>query len=257
MHINKMVMNFDNHLFRCSSLGKIISKSGKLTDGIETHLQEVFIGSLYGVKKEAYGKALEKGIATEEDGFKMLNETLYPKKFIKKVTEPAANDWIKGTPDTVPDIVWDIKNAYTLFTFGKSECTWDYSWQVKGYCMLYGKSAGAVFYCLNNMPDHMISEEERKMFYTRREWISMEDAGYLQACEELRAAHTYDNMPIQDRFKVFPVSFWSEDEETIIRSVNSARKRLNEIAAEHEARVGFNLKLMESASKGEKLSLIA
>lgn len=241
-------MNFDNYKFRCSQLGKIVTKSGKLTDGARTYLTECFIEAIYGVRKEAYGKALEKGIACEQDGLKLLNDTLYPGRFVKKITEATENDFIKGTPDAVMDnVVYDIKNAYDRFTFGKADLTHDYQWQLKGYLWLYGLDQGRVFYCLNNMPDHMISEEERSMFYKQRKWISFDDPEYLEACNQLREAHNYDAMPPAFRFKIFDVTLTEEDEAMITECVGWARKTLNKMYREHQDRLKYNVDLMQQA----------
>lgn len=243
-----MITNFETYKFRCSALGNIITKSGKLTDGAKTYLQECFITEIYGVRKEAYGRALEKGIATEQDGFNLLNKTLYPERFIEKIKEPIENAMIKGTPDCiVNDIVYDVKSAFTLFSYGKAELTHNYEWQVKGYCMLYGLNNGVIFYSLNNMPDYMISEEERSMFYRERKWMSMDSPEYLEACDELRKAHTYDSMPVEDRFKIFPVQYTQDDADRISASVLVARLYLNELLKEHNERIAYNRDLMATA----------
>ncbi len=242
--------NFNEYKFRCSALGNIVTKSGKLTDGAKTFLMDCFIESLYGVRKEAYGKAIDKGIACEQDGFDMLGKSLYPERFVKKITEPKENDFIRGTPDCiVDDKVWDIKNAFDRFTFGKAELSHLYEWQIRGYCMLYGKEDGAIFYCLNNMPDHMIAEEERNMFYRQRKWISIDSPDYLLACDELRAAHTYDSIPLAERFKIFEVVFTVEDAQRIQSAVVMGREYMNELMAEHMARVGYNQQLINDAKK--------
>lgn len=236
-------MNFNNYLFRASALGNIVTKSGKLTDGAKTYLQECFIGEVYGIRKEAYGRALEKGVACEVDGLGMLNQALYHDQFVKnfKDTDGEKNEWIKGTCDTiVNDMVYDIKNALDLFIFGKAELSHNYEWQVKAYCFLYGKPHGRIFYCLCNMPDYLISEEERKMFYTQRKWTTMDDSGYLKACEDLRKAHNYDHMPVSHRFKIFEVEYGEGDKERIIEAVKVGRVHLNELLNEHETRIEFN-----------------
>lgn len=238
--------NFDNFLFRCSALGNVVTASGKLTDGAKTYLKECFIGKIYGVRKEAYGKALEKGVACEQDGLGLLNKTLYKGRFVAKVDETKENEYIMGTPDTImDDIIYDIKNAWDLFSFGKAELTHLHEWQIKGYCYLYGKEKGRIFYCLNNMPDYMISEEERKMFYTLRKWTTMDDPDFTTACDELRKGFVYDQMPDHHRFKIFDVEFTKEDEEKIIACVNQGRKYLNELLKAHEERISSNLLLMQ------------
>lgn len=241
-------MNFDNYLFRCSALGNIVTKSGKLTDGAKTYLEECFIGEIYNVKKEAYGRALEKGVACEVDGFRMLNDALYPGRFVKnyKDTEGLTNEFIKGTCDTIVDeTIYDIKNALDLFTFGKAEMSHLYEWQLKGYCFLYEKTNARLFYCLNNMPDYLIAEEEKKMFYTQRKWLTMDDGDFLEACEDLRKAHNYDYMPLSHRFKIFETEFTPEDNARIIDAVKAGREYMNTLLKQHIERIELNESLMQ------------
>lgn len=235
--------NFDNYLFRCSALGNIVTKSGKLTDGAKTYLNDCFIGEIYGVRKEAYGRALEKGVACEVDGLHMLNKVLFPDRFVPnyKDTEGESNEWIKGTCDTImDDTVYDIKNALDLFTFGKAELNHLYEWQLLGYDMIYDKPFGKLFYCLNNMPDYLIAEEERKLFYSQRKWATMDSPEYLEACEELRKAHNYDHMPVAHRFKIMEVTRTKETDERIISAVKMGREYMNELLKEHNARIEYN-----------------
>jgi len=239
-----MKTNFDNYLFRCSSLGRIVTKSGDLTQDAQTYLEELFISVVYGVEREIYGKQLDKGIICEPEGRRMLN-LLYPERFVKKNEERKKNEYIIGTHDVImDDIVWDIKNAWDLLTFGKAKLSHIYLWQLKGYCFLEKLTKGKLFYCLNNMPEYMVADEERKMFYFQRKWATMEDPEYTKACEELRAAHNYDKMPLQDRFKIFDVSFTKADEEKIIACVKQAREYLNGLLKSHNERIDYNLSLM-------------
>lgn len=240
-----MQNKFSNYLFRCSALGNIISKSGKLTDGVKTYLQECFIGEIYNVRKEAYGKALEKGVLCEEDGISML-QNIYPGQLLLKNKEEKKNDYIKGSCDVFKNgIVHDIKNAYTLFTFGKAELSWLYEWQVKGYAMLWNTKKGMLFYCLNDMPEQMLIEEERLLFY-KNKWAftTMEDENYLKACEELRNAHKYGSMNLWERFKTWEVTLSDEDIEVIKNAVVVARKYLNELWEEHQAMIAKNKSLL-------------
>ena len=239
---------FSNYLFRCSALGNIISKSGKLTDGVKTYLQECFIGEIYGVRKEAYGKALEKGILCEEDGISML-QNIYPGQLLMKNKEEKRNDYIKGSCDVFKNgIVHDIKNAYTLFTFGKAELSWLYEWQVKGYAMLWNTNRGLLFYCLNDMPEQMLLEEERLLFY-KNKWafVSMEDENYVKACDELRKAHQYGWMNLWERFKAWDITITEADIETIKSSVITARNYLNELYEEHLAMIEKNKSLLSGS----------
>lgn len=236
---------FDNWLCRCSGLGNIVTKSGKLTQGAMTYLDEVFIEEVYGISRDAYGKALDKGVACEEDGFKMLNDVFYRGRFVAKVKEPKENEYIKGTPDTIIDgCVTDIKNALDLFTFGKATMTHLYEWQVKGYMFLYNLPKGRLFYCLNNMPEYMVLEEQRKMFYTQKKWATLESPEYLAACDALAQAHNYDHIPLEQKFKFWDIERSQENDNAIIASVISARQYLNAKYDEHEAQILKNKQLL-------------
>lgn len=244
-----MENRFSNYLFRCSELGNIISKSGKLTDGIKTYIQECFIGEIYNVRKEAYGKALEKGVLCEEDGITML-QNIYPGQLLVKNRDEKRNRFIKGSCDVFKNqIVHDIKNAYTLFTFGKAEQSWLYQWQVKGYAVLWGVTKGRLFYCLNNMPEQMILEEERLLFY-KNKWAftTTEDENYIKACEELRRAHNYDHMPISERFKMWDIELTKEDTDIIEASVIAARKHMGELWEDHRSMIEKNKLLLNPSA---------
>lgn len=238
--------HFDNWLCRCSALGKIVSKSGKLTQTNMTFLDEVFISEIYGTKKEAYGKALDKGVACEEDGFGMLNQVFYKGRFVAKIKEPKQNEYVKGTPDCIVDgCVTDIKNALDLFTFGKADMTHDYEWQVKGYMLLYDLQKGRLFYCLNNMPEHMVMDEQRKMFYTQKKWATMESVDYLMACEELAQAHNYDHMTLAHKFKFWDLERSVNDDVIIHNSVTTAREYLNKKYEDHLKTINKNENLLK------------
>src|SRR3954467_8564872 len=104
-------MDFSNYQFRCSALGKVVSKSGTLTDANKTYLSEVFIGEVYGIRRDITSKYFEKGIYQEEDGITLLQSALYPKKLVLKNKERLRNDFIHGEHDAKVDgIVYDIKN---------------------------------------------------------------------------------------------------------------------------------------------------
>lgn len=266
-----MIQNFDNWKCRCSALGKIMpteasetpkkdgsprKNAGKMSKETITYLQEVFIGEIHGVQKEAYGRQLDKGVACEDDSFKMINELFYPGRFIAKIKEPTENEYIKGTADCItPDeIIWDAKNAWDRFTFGKAEFHHNYLWQGKGYMYLYKKEYFRLIYTLINLPEHMVMDEERKMFYTQRKWTSFNDTDYLKACEELRAAHNYDNLPVEEKFKVWELQHSKEDDERIKTAVIAARTYLNQLLEEHKDAVESNKKLIEAAHHNLKVA---
>lgn len=243
-------MDFSNYKFRCSCLGNIMSAKGELTVGNKTFLQDLFTEVMEGKRKEVTSRYFEKGHFMEEDGVTMVNETIYPNELLVKNKERKENDFISGECDTVhKGIVYDIKNAWDVFTFGKASLTDNYQWQGRGYMWLWGVEKFRLYYCLNNMPEHMLVDEERKMFY-RHNFLSLEDPEFLQLCKELRAFHNYDNRSMWDRFKVWEVVH-SEAEITKLKDkIGKCRVYLNKLLQERNEQIGYNKQLMGIDSTG-------
>jgi len=235
---------FDNYLFRCSSLGKIWSKAGDITQGNLTYLRELFIEAIYDVKKEVTTKYFEKGKFTEEDGITMLQNTLHKNKLIRKNKERKKNDFISGECDVdILEWIYDNKAAYDLLTFGKASLSTDYFLQLHGYMWLWNKTKSRLFYSLNNTPEHMIVDEERKLFY-KGGFLTMESPDYLDACIELRALHNYDHMPLETRFKMWEVEYDPEIIEKLKVKIEKCRKKMNEMYDEYISHIENNKKLM-------------
>lgn len=241
-----MQNRFSDYKFRCSGLGGIVSKSGNFTDGNKTYIEEVFIGEIEGVRKEAYGKALEKGKWCEQDGVKMLQDTIYKGSLVVKNKVRRHNDFIRGECDVFKNgIVYDIKNAYDRFSFGKAELSHNYYWQLVGYMWLWEAEQSRLFYCLNNMPDHLLVAEEYSLFYKNKgKYLTMESEDYLKDCEELRKAHNYDNKPVYEKFKVWDVPRLESDIENLKSAIGKARGYMNDLYDEHLAMIENNQRLM-------------
>lgn len=242
-----MANRFDNYKFRCSALGNIVSKSGIFTEGNKTYIQECFIGEIEGVKKEAYGKALEKGKFCEEDGITMLNKTIHKGELLLKNKIRKSNDFIHGECDVFhKGFVYDIKNAYDRFTFGKAELTHNYKWQLIGYMWLWEAEKSRLFYCLNDMPEHLLIEEERMLFYKNKwKYASVESEEYIADCIELRKAHRYENKPLETRFKVWDLERDNGEIELLKKAITRARKYMNELYDDYVAMIEKNKSLIQ------------
>lgn len=241
-------IDFDAYKFRCSAIGKIISKSGKLIEGNKTYLRECFIGEMHDIRKDISSKYFDKGNLCEQDAMQILQDALYPKSFVKSFKKHVSNDFIQGTPDVVmSDYLYDIKNAYDRFTFANAEKTWEYEWQIKAYLWLTGKTKGRLFYTLTNMPEELIQDEERKLFYSHRpKFISTEQKEYLEACEELRKKLDFTKMAIHERFKLWEIELTESDIETMKTAVINGRNYMKELYKETQDLYIANLELMKS-----------
>lgn len=241
-------MDFSKYSFRAHQFGKIVSASGKFTDGNKTYLNELFAGAVNNVRKEVTSKYFEKGLFEEESGISLLNETIYKGKLLVKNTERKNNGFVQGECDVIKDgIVYDIKNAWDVFTFEKSSLTHEYKWQLKVYMWLWNLEKARLFYCLNNTPDHIFESEARKMLWGQ--FISEDSPEYIEAYNNLKAKHTHDSKPLEERFKVWDIELEEGDITYMEKAVVLARKYLCELNNERLSRLEYNRSLMLSEPK--------
>ena len=148
------------------ALDKLLAKKNnpdELPTGAKSHLDEVFRDVFWGRKRDLQNKYLTKGLTEEESGLGLLS--LIDDKFYIKNKDKFENDFIIGTPDSVGDIVIDIKCNWDLDSFDKAEMTTLYEWQIKFYLWLTNKTKGQLVYCLVNNPAHQIQEAKKTLWF--------------------------------------------------------------------------------------------
>lgn len=202
---------------RCSSLGKIFtnprSKSETISETTKTYLEEWMTEQLFGIKKEISSKYLEKGLQMEDTAIKEYSK-LFKVDAVKN-EEWFENDFITGTPDIIlDDRIVDIKCSFSAFTFPMFDTELKnkaYDYQLQGYMYLTGKTQAEIAYFLLNSPDSVILSEAKKIMYDEglgNDWLDI-------LVEEVREAHSYDHIPMENRCKVFKV----ERDEAIISEI--------------------------------------
>jgi hypothetical protein len=178
-----------------------------LSSGCISYLLELWIEVKYGRRKEIKSKYLSKGITQEELSLTMLSK-LHNYFYLKNSTR-YKNDWIQGEFDTFrgedpmrAEIIWDVKNAYDIFTFTSNRKSEDvdtnYWWQGQGYMDLLLCDKYGLAYTLNDTPDALYEKEVVNLWWSLgcpdREsdyFISQERALYMN--------HHYDDIPIEER----------------------------------------------------------
>lgn len=183
-------MNANDILFRCSSLGYLMTESRSLNPISETtitHLIDVFVSNKYQRFTEINGKALDKGNETEEDSITTVSRI--KKVFLKKNEKHLSNAYIKGTPDVFEGEeiekathVIDTKSSWDAFTFFRAKnkkLDSKYKWQGTGYMALTGAEKCTIAYCLNNTPYHLVERELKNESYNHLEndtpaWIELQ-----------------------------------------------------------------------------------
>ena len=246
-------MNFNQYLVHPHCLGTFITPTGKIANNetARKKVLELFIKETTGKRKEINSKYLTKGTICEPEGFAMLQKALYPKSGFLKKPERKQNEFLNGEADMIaPDgIVYDIKNAWDLFTFESASFTHMYEWQGKAYLYLYGKEKFRLFYCVNNMPEYLLNGMFRALKWNKSYGVEFDDIEYceeyIQDCQEIRENHNYDNMPLEEKFKVWDLELTQDDILLMQEVVVGVRGQLNNLWEEKQKSIEFNRKLMD------------
>lgn len=191
--------NADEILFRCSSLGYIMtepkSKKELLSETCKTHLVDVFVSNKYNRFTEITAKQLDKGNEVEEDSITVVSRITG--NLFKKNEKHLYNAFIKGTPDLYEgesienaEVIRDTKSSWDAYSFFRAKNKGldpKYFWQGTGYMALSKAKKCYIDYCLNNTPYGLIESELRKESYNHPEnntpaWIEI----------QIIANHVYD-----------------------------------------------------------------
>lgn len=195
-------MEANNIIFRCSSLGHLMSndRSGKdIGDTVKTHLVDVYVSYQYKRKEFIDGKFLEKGNEREEDSITLISLT--NKKFYKKNDIRLSNEFITGECDVFigEDIreaeeTIDVKTSWSAHTFFRSKnakLNKLYKWQGVGYMWLTGAKKHTVSYSLVNGTAEAINDEKRYASY--KYGIDYDNSlEYIERCKQIEINHIFD-----------------------------------------------------------------
>lgn len=240
-------IDFSQWKSRSHNLGDIIPKE-KGRGGHLTAIRDIWISERYNLENRINSKYLDKGIACESLGIEMLKKAFYPNDYVSKNREEFSDEYTKGTPDVLmkqDDSVTDIKNAWNAQTFENAELNHSYFWQLNNYALLTKRKKCRLFYCLNSMPDFMISELEQKEFYSGR-YGTTENPEYIKVCQKIRDENNYDHIPIYERFKFWEWEPNPEEEFVKIKeSVIFARSEMNRLESQKQIQININKAIMK------------
>ena len=222
-------ISFDNYLFRCSSLSKLMTnprnKKDLLAVGTKTYLGEIFKEQLYGKSGVIQSKYLDKGIMAEEEGIQMYGE--HVSRDVVKNTKRYSNEYITGEPDLFADTLVDIKCSWNHTTFpltNEDVPTKDYYWQLQGYMALTDFKESKLVYCLVDTPDELIFDEMKRV----RSKLGMIDLPE-ELEQEIWDSHKFKDINPKHRIKEFVVERNQEDIDAIYNRVEIARGYLNDL----------------------------
>jgi hypothetical protein len=213
-------------LFRCSSLGKLMTesrvKSEVLSETAKTYIQDLFKERELGIFKDFSSRYTDKGIENEDQAIQMASEVLNW-EFVTKNETRFNNEWLTGEPDVLTEtLLADIKcswNGSTFPMFDEKLKNKDYFYQLQGYMMLTDMPQAELVYCLTNTPYQIVEDEVRRAHWK----LNLIDED-LDVREAVQASHNFDHLPDTLRVKRFIVKRDNEALEKIKQRVEVARE---------------------------------
>jgi hypothetical protein len=203
---------------RASQVGRIMtnprSKSEVLSETCKTRIEEKFLEDKFGIKKEFWSKAMDKGTSEENESIKLMGR-VYNLFGVSKNELNFQNEFLTGTPDVIYNgEIYDVKSSWSGSTFkwfeSDEEIDKNYFYQMQSYMELTGLKKANLVYCLVNAPEQMIMDEIR-----RQAWRE----GQIEPTDELedkvRFQMTFDHIPAELRVRKFEIEYNAEIIEAI------------------------------------------
>jgi len=155
-------------LFRCSSIGKLMTEprtkaEGILSVGARTYIRELAQQEIFGVEFEFSSRETEKGIRMEGESIALLNRVRGLS--LEKNTERRTDGFITGECDLFDAERrrgHDLKTAWSVKTFRafQDDCADKlYEWQMRGYMALWDADEWEVNWTLLDTPEDLIGYE--------------------------------------------------------------------------------------------------
>ena len=201
-----------------------LENNPQLPAGVKTYCKTWLKEKLYMRRKDIKSKYIDKGNIFEDWSIKFLNAKLLTN--YKKNEEFKQDDSMQGTCDiNDTNKIIDIKNSFEFSTFPLFDTELknkDYEWQLQGYMNLWGKDNAEVIYTLMDLPDFLIEREAKSLAYQKNCDID-------EVYEEVKAYHTYDDVPTKLRYKRFEVKRDDKKIQQIKDRVELCQKYVNEL----------------------------
>lgn len=206
------------YLFRCSSIGKLMTEprtksEGPLSIGAKTYIRSLAAQEIFGVEFEVTSKEMEKGLEVEPESIALLNRVRGLS--LVKNTERKSNDWITGEADLfhVPRRRGhDLKSSWSLATFPITVADCEdrlYEWQMRGYMALWDADEWEVNYAMVDTPERLMRFEPFQL-------------------------HSVSHIPEHMRLTTWLVKRDAEKESAMWEKVRHAREYFAEVVAEFD-----------------------
>lgn len=234
---------------------ELIKDMPTLSDSCKTHLCDLYTVAKYGRHENIKSKYLEKGLHMEEDAITLYGKfkggTYYEKNQIR-----LSNEFITGEMDFEDEdgVINDTKVNWSIFQFVRvaaKKIKPLYWWQLDGYMWLWGKKKARLIYALLDTPQHLIKREEVKLMYELfgsqqlYDMASTEEKDLFEDAKcELTSNHTYGDIPLNERIRLFEVEYDQSRIDKIEQRVKDCRWFLQQL----ENGIPFDDEEMEEAA---------
>lgn len=229
------------YLVRASSIGDLMTKGrSKDSDWGDTSLaviRKAVLFNKYGIEEYLTSKHMEKGILNEEEGLKMYRQVMNGNFPIDDVKQRLINNYVSGEPDLIHDgIIVDVKNSWSANSFP----FWDqeiknkaYIYQLQCYLWLSGLKEAKLVYTLTTTPEHIRKQEIQRLFFRlvdkpqnkNLNQSEIEDLAESIVNKEM----IFDQIPIENRVKIFDVKRDEKIIESIQQRIEDARIKYDEL----------------------------
>jgi len=261
------ITSADQILFRASSVGKLITSTGKLGDTAKTNLIETYTEQVEGRRNEFSNIYTDKGNAVQSDSIQLLRDVTGQNIRENRSKIRLKNEFISGEIDAFVGerldkaiAVYDTKSSYDRVTFNKTRFSKakkdeeqfnnDYKWQGISYMWLTGAEDFFLSYCLvNNTAEGILSLKEKLKWQIKEMDYSVSE-DYKQKAKQIEINHIFDlglfmdtypffefdndisewhyDIPANDRVFIQNIKWKEEDKFTIINAVTNGRKWLQD-----------------------------
>ena len=234
---------------KAEELKKLIEKRDKkpeLSETAKREVEKIWLLNEKGYYDDLENKYLTKGLLNEDDGLGLVSEVTG--NFLLKNKERKYQNNITGECDSISEIdgkkiVIDIKSSWSVRTFMNADLSNIYEWQMRAYMYLYDIEEAWLCYTLTDVPEHLIEQEKKKVFYKyysngmSNEEVELLDEKLQVLYKQIEMNMVYSNNPKyskEEMVKIFKIERDKSLEEKLLERVKMGLEyyktiRLNQI----------------------------
>lgn len=234
---------------KAEELKKLIEKRDRkpeLSETAKREVEKIWLLNEKGYYDDLENKYLTKGLLNEDDGLGLVSEVTG--NFLLKNKERKYQNNITGECDSISEIdgkkiVIDIKSSWSVRTFMNADLSNIYEWQMRAYMYLYDIEEAWLCYTLTDVPEHLIEQEKKKVFYKyysngmSNEEVELLDEKLQVLYKQIEMNMVYSNNPKyskEEMVKIFKIERDKSLEEKLLERVKMGLEyyktiRLNQI----------------------------